>query len=663
MRAQECNAGGRGEATVSRAWRAALATAVAGSMLVSCYQHRAAASHPAAVTHSPGHQVQVVAHPDDDILFMNPDLAAAVRNGRSTSIYLTGGESDLPNPTDYAARRQDGTRAAYARMAGVPDTWTRRTVPVTGNRLVEIDELAARPDVRLAFLNLPEDNNPAAAGGKHSLSRLWARPADAVCTLVQNGAAVRDSYCYRRADVVDALDALFERLRPSVIRAQDPQPDSRYQPDWGDFHDHPDHVSSARFTREAALRYLARPDHRAAIVHYRDYNVADAPIDLSLSDQQAKRDYFSTYLEHDFAANLQGAYQDWVARGYRRFSHGSAWAGIDGLGHVHAFAVSGTRLLHWERAANMVWRPPVVITLGNDVRPALTVVVDHRGRLILVAQSWDGSQVIVTRQTEPGGRWPAAGTVIAGPPGGDPSQTGTPTATVDRRGRLVLFVKSPRGTVSMRRETSPGGGDWEAWADLGGSDVQDGLTVVHGQGDHLHLFAATRDRVLHWHEQADGALRSAPTPLRKIQATGAPGAARAPGGTTVVVARTGDNGTFAAVSVEPVLGWERPSRLPNPGGTGTPVVIARHGPTGPETLIFAHNSDGGVSAYRPGGPWTDLGGNIVDQPAAVVEPDGAVTLLAISDDGSLQWNREVLESPNLALHRVVFHGWRRAFPG
>jgi hypothetical protein len=223
---------------------------------------------------------------------------------------------------------------------------------------------------------------------------------------------------------------------------------------------------------------------------------------------------------------------------------------------------------------------------------------------------------------------------------------------------LVLFVKNPHGTVSMRREKIPGSGDWESWADLGGPGAQDGLTVVAGRDGHLHLFAATRDRVLHWREQDDGSFKPTTTPFRKIQATETPAAVRAPGGKAVVVARTGDNGSFAAVSAEPVLGWQIPARLPNPGGMGAPVLAARHGPMGPEALIFARDSDGGVSASGVGGPWIRLGGHTVDQPAAIVEPHGAVTLLAIGDDGSLQWNREALGTPNLA-----FGGWHRALPG
>ena len=91
--------------------------------------------------------VQVVAHPDDDILFMNPDLASSIQSGHSSiSIYLTGGESDLPHPATYAAQRQEGTRSSYARMAGTPNKWNRSAVAAAG-RLIEVDELRARPDV------------------------------------------------------------------------------------------------------------------------------------------------------------------------------------------------------------------------------------------------------------------------------------------------------------------------------------------------------------------------------------------------------------------------------------------------------------------------------------------------------------------------------------
>ena len=69
----------------------------------------------------PSH-VQVAAHPDDDILFMNPDESLAIRSGaRVTSVYLTAGESDVEPSGEYAAQRQAGAHAAFAYMAGVPE--------------------------------------------------------------------------------------------------------------------------------------------------------------------------------------------------------------------------------------------------------------------------------------------------------------------------------------------------------------------------------------------------------------------------------------------------------------------------------------------------------------------------------------------------------------
>src|SRR3712207_5219086 len=89
--------------------------------------------------------LNVVAHQDDDILFLNPDLSNSLAAGRpNTTVYLTAGEANVPggsgrpgDPTfaecqgggldreDYARCRQLGARAAYARMTGVADEWVQ----------------------------------------------------------------------------------------------------------------------------------------------------------------------------------------------------------------------------------------------------------------------------------------------------------------------------------------------------------------------------------------------------------------------------------------------------------------------------------------------------------------------------------------------------------
>ncbi|MFD0346121.1 PIG-L family deacetylase [Kitasatospora aburaviensis] len=65
--------------------------------------------------------VQIVAHQDDDLLFMNPDLLNSIRSGtKTTTIYVTAGESNRKPAEPYARNRQVGVQLAYAAMAGVP---------------------------------------------------------------------------------------------------------------------------------------------------------------------------------------------------------------------------------------------------------------------------------------------------------------------------------------------------------------------------------------------------------------------------------------------------------------------------------------------------------------------------------------------------------------
>lgn len=75
-----------------------------------------------------GSALQVVAHPDDDLFFMNPDVSRSIAAGiEVTTVYLTSGEADGRNeahgsgledtavPADraaYAEARQNGIRGA-----------------------------------------------------------------------------------------------------------------------------------------------------------------------------------------------------------------------------------------------------------------------------------------------------------------------------------------------------------------------------------------------------------------------------------------------------------------------------------------------------------------------------------------------------------------------
>src|SRR5207253_2065746 len=96
----------------------------------------------------------VVAHEDDDLLFMNPDLATSIRGGHCVrTVFLTAG--DAGQPSAYWEAREEGMRAAYAYMAGLSNSWQQKTLAIAGRQL-SLSTLDASSKVSLVFLRLPD---------------------------------------------------------------------------------------------------------------------------------------------------------------------------------------------------------------------------------------------------------------------------------------------------------------------------------------------------------------------------------------------------------------------------------------------------------------------------------------------------------------------------
>ncbi|MFF9348966.1 ricin-type beta-trefoil lectin domain protein [Streptomyces sp. NPDC014734] len=102
-----------------------------------------------------------VAHPDDDLFFLNPEIMRTIRgNCPLHTVYLTAGDDAIQNRVkalEYVDRREYGVRSAYAFMAGAADgDWKHSDVRADGIR-VRSFLLAGRPrgaEVRLTFLDL-----------------------------------------------------------------------------------------------------------------------------------------------------------------------------------------------------------------------------------------------------------------------------------------------------------------------------------------------------------------------------------------------------------------------------------------------------------------------------------------------------------------------------
>jgi LmbE family N-acetylglucosaminyl deacetylase len=528
---------------------------------------------------------------------MNPDLLASIHMGVPVvTVFLTAGESDVADAAGYAASRQAGSRAAYARMAGVADQWRAEALPI-GHAQVELYSLTARPELRLIFVNLPDNNDPKADGGKRALTRLWRDAGERVRiqTLVPAGGAVHESYSYHRRDVVELLLTLFKQFRPTLVRGQDAQPDMRYAANWLPYHDHPDHVMAARFTGEAVRGYRAGgANPRVVQTDYRDYNVEEAPVNLTEAEQREKLDLFAVYAQHDPQVFAGGSYDAWPRRMYHRWPLGTGWAALDSNGRVQAFLVQAGELLTWWQTADG-WAGPVSLgDAGGMLAASVSVVRGADGRLRVFARRLDETQIVTLTQTVAGDprSWPAGWESLGSPNQNESlslqTELGAPVAAATPAG-VVVFARNAAGGVSAH---GPDG-----WTKLGGSDVQDGLAACAVDGGGVKLFAPTREHVLSW---------DWPRPEPAVVDSKGP---------RLQVACRGD---------DPLVLFKRP-------GLAAPedVLVLATDPRAP--VITKSGRDGQV----------DLDGTgILDTPVALRDGAGRIVLLGESAEGRLMVNQQ-----------------------
>jgi hypothetical protein len=235
-------------------------------------------------------QVDIVAHPDDDLLFQNPDILHAIgAGGCVTTAYVTAGDDGNPltatadAPQVYWQQREAGVKAAYATMAGVADAWTPGSIVLAG-QTVTTAVLTAKPTVTLVFLRLP-DGGLGGAGypstGNTSLPKLDQGTIGAL-------SAVDGSATYTKASLSQALLDLMTAFGATDVHTQD----------WGKVYgddDHDDHIMVAHLTQTVSAQYP--PQH--TITRYVDYQNDNWPQNVLGDDLTAKIAAFNAYAQHD----------------------------------------------------------------------------------------------------------------------------------------------------------------------------------------------------------------------------------------------------------------------------------------------------------------------------------------------------------------------------
>jgi LmbE family N-acetylglucosaminyl deacetylase len=558
----------------------------------------------------PTRLMHVVAHEDDDLLFMNPDLSSAIRAGdRTVTVFVTAGQLSGEGNTEgeRARNRQRGIQDAYARMAGVPTggaqaEWVGDLLPC-GGKLVERYRLAGT-DVQVVFVGLRD-------GG---MSTLYAGTPH--FTVVTTGGLGAPQYRYGRADLLSVLSELVELYQPAQVRALDPLPETRYTAD------HADHTAVAKF--------VADVNPVAPVVAYRGYSLSDLPQNLEPGVAADKLATYDAYRVHDHAAGTLG----FPERMYHRWPTGVSWVGSNADGRLELFAVRGGELWTWWQTLDGQWSQPRTLGgAGGPLAPTVAVARNLDGRIQVFGRRLSDHRIVSVWQTVPNSTWLTVWADLGNHNAGLPSagQMGTPGVARNADGRLQLFVKNGGGGVSTKSQTSPGG-SWGAWVDLGGTDVQDGTTAVLGPSGRIEMFAATRDRILHWYQTAPNSAFTANPTLPSMVPASPPTAVLDQGGRIRVAYRRA-GGTDVAVSVQVIAGssWSQPVAARGPGGSGQLAAAAYAG----GVQLFGRDAGGGVSVapLSPGGapgPWDGLDG-VADCPAVVTDPGGGLRVFADGD--------------------------------
>jgi LmbE family N-acetylglucosaminyl deacetylase len=604
---------------------------------------------------SAGSFVTIMAHSDDDLLFVNPDLRPAVSSGLSVrTIVLTADEyNGVPGEMsreELAATLRQGTRCAYESLSGVSGgecgstNWRIETM-VVADRIIEVNTLIPVPTVQLYWLSLPDGGDDLHLD---ALANLWEDPDYETTTIVPTGGPVDEEQTYTGDRVYSVLLGLLNLFQPTVIRVQDPVPDRRHRADHGD------HVAATAFAQLAARTYGGPgASGFALLTRYRCYNTSESPENVPQALLTPKTTAYRAYNTRDpltgpgFDANL--------SRNYQRFPVSSGWAVRDGAGTLHVVVAAADDVIAWRQTAGATtWTGPVSLVSGHFA-PGVAVASGGDGRIQLAVLNLDTAGVHTSTQTAPGGGFGAWTTI--GAPGDDDPLYGAPAMGANADGGMEMYALDASGGLSNAFQAAPGG-TFDGWYPVGGGDeVMGQPTVLTAPNGLTHVFADGNGSIRHWRQPKGGSTTPDGT-FPTIESVATPAVVVEGSGRARLLTREYTDGAVGT-GVENTAGgtWSGLTHIGGQGGVG-PVAAVRSGGTAPRVLVFARNDAYGVSVSGQAsggtfGAWQDLGGYCEIGPAAVLDNAGRVRLLAVGADGRLHERRQSAAGPDAA-----FDAWQ-----
>ncbi|MFJ6610585.1 PIG-L family deacetylase [Streptomyces sp. NPDC091289] len=593
--------------------------------------------------------MQVLAHPDDDLYLMNPDTREALDAGTSVvCVYLTAGDADglnkvpgapkpKPDHAAYVSARQQGLRQAYAELLGLDrfTPWQKTVLALHGGHRAELNVLAdGVRRVELVFLN----TSMHTARHRLGLPSLWQDRRLVLRTVVADGSPLDRAGSYTYESMIDVLVGLLDRYRPTVVHTLDPDPDLRFSSEYErlrdseqpGYSDHADHTPAGCFAWAALIRWVAAATGRGepvpgfVVAAFRGYYNQHWPKNLPPSVLERKAAHLVPYGgAPDWECgnpsgcgdyNIGGdrpltSRKGWVRSTQHRYPGPRAVVASAPDGRLTAYGVLGLRAVRWSESApgSGILGAPDDLG-GGPLAPVLGSATTADGRQLLfglrfAALGGQGTanerEIVLLEQRSPGGpfrAWRGLGNPAAGRDHG--RRIGIPVAVAAPDGRVHLFVRNAEKGLSTRvRDAATG--RWSAWRDMGGGEVQDGVTAVVDTAGRVHVYAAGHHAVHHWTQDAPGADVTARTQLTGSPVPAhAPGALPAPDGSVELYYRPAAREGLAVVRADPA---------PVPRFDGYGPVTAAAAPSGP--VLLGRSAEGRIqvrtaegTAVRSRGP-------------------------------------------------------------
>jgi len=236
--------------------------------------------------------MNIVAHEDDDILFINPDLMHDIQAGYCVrSVYLTAG--DAGQGQSYWLSREQGSEAAYDTMLGISlnTLWVQRIIELSNHEFLAIANPEGYTKISLIFMHLP-DGNLLGQGFKsmeyQSLAKLYSGE------ISQINSVDGQSY-YTSAQLTAALSALMNTYTATEINTQSDFISTQYP-------DHSDHMTVSLFVKQAYKQYETQHYANQVIIpikFYAGYPIHGMLNNVTGADLQEKEATFLAYSKYD----------------------------------------------------------------------------------------------------------------------------------------------------------------------------------------------------------------------------------------------------------------------------------------------------------------------------------------------------------------------------